>query len=78
MIVNVYRPPGRDLNGLPILENWLKTINEMVLVVGDFNINTLRNTPMSREYKNLLKRLGLKNMVNESKAFRSFLKIKYF
>lgn len=64
VLLNIYRPPGRDLNCLQLLENWLRTINVKVIVTGDFNINTLRNTPMTRDYKNFLKRMGLKNTVN--------------
>ena len=65
VIVNIYRPPGRDLSCLLRLEEWLKTLQGPIIIVGDFNINTLRNTPMRRDYTLFLKRSGFKNKINE-------------
>ena len=48
-IVCAYLPPGKALTGIDLLNDYLQTKNSIILM-GDFNINILKNTPSSRHY----------------------------
>ena len=63
IILNVYRPPGRDLTGIQVIENWLSTIRDNVIIIGDFNINILRNSPLTRQFKQFMNRLRLTSTI---------------
>ena len=62
-LLNCYRPPNRDLLLEPI-KNWVLNSNNMnVVIVGDMNVNTLKQTSLNREYVIFINELNLKNLI---------------
>ena len=49
----------------------ISNLNENILVIGDFNLNTSRQTKISDNYKTLIKRQSLINMIETATRITS-------
>ena len=64
-IINCYRPPS-NMIALDTLTTWIhRNINNKLILVGDFNINTLNNSRFTLEYVRIVNNLGLRNVIND-------------
>ena len=65
-ILSVYRNPN-SANGIDILDNWLKiqnsNIKDNLVIIGDLNVNTLKNTSLTRRLTNFRVTNGLKSHI---------------
>lgn len=68
VLVGIYRTPQFEnsefLNRLNCLIESLITKEKYLIIVGDFNINILKNSPELKEFKNILLRNGLINLID--------------
>ena len=64
-IISAYRNPSPLGEGLDILYNWLvnqeNETKDNIIILGDLNVNMLKNTPLSRKLKLLKATHGLKS-----------------
>ena len=68
-IVSVYRNPSLDSHGLNLLSQWLEnqqsSVSDSIVIMGDLNINILKNTRLSKNLKQFCATNGLKSHIKE-------------
>ena len=75
IIATTYRPPFTDihtfLNSLNILTGWMVTITDMIIIIGDTNVDVLRKDRKSTALKNYFTGFNLSEIVKEPTCFKA-------